>query len=111
MANGNAQEAHYGCVLGHVMNNSYRLGTKAPFNAKAGRFGDNKEAHESFLRIHEMMLDGVGIPEDGAEYIVGPWLSFDPETEKFVGDHAKEANVLLKDSNNTGFEVPDVKDV
>jgi hypothetical protein len=36
MANGNALEAHYGCVLGHLMNNSYRLGKKVPFNAKAG---------------------------------------------------------------------------
>lgn len=87
------------------------MGTTVPFNAKAGRFGDNKEARESFLRIHEKMRDGIGIPEGGGEYIVGPWLSFDPETEKFVGDHAKEANVLLKDPNNTGFEVPELKDV
>lgn len=111
MANGNAADAHYGCVLGHVMNNSYRLGQKVPFNEKAGKFGDNKEAHEQFMKVHEIMRDGVGVPEDGAEYIVGPWLSFDPETEKFVGDHADEANVLLKDPNNRGFEVPDVKDV
>lgn len=107
MANGNVYDAHYGCVLGHLMNNSYRLGEKVPFNAKAGRFGDNTEAAEHFLALHEIMRDGVGVPENEAEYIVGPWLTFDPETERHTGAHAEEANALLKDPNNPGFEVPE----
>jgi hypothetical protein len=106
MANGNVHDAHYGCVLGHLINNSYRLGTQVPFNAKAGRFGDNQDAYEHFMKLHEIMRDGVGIPEDGAEYTVGPWLTFDPETERHTGDYADEANALLKDPNRTGFEIP-----
>ncbi|MEM1294149.1 MAG: gfo/Idh/MocA family oxidoreductase, partial [Verrucomicrobiota bacterium] len=106
LANGNVHDAHYGCVLGHLMNNSYRLGEKVPFNSKAARFGDNKEAAEHFLRLHEVMRDGVGIPKDGAEYTVGPWLTFDPETERHTGDHAEAANALLKDGNHPGFEIP-----
>jgi len=106
MANGNAADAHYGCVLGHLMNNSYRLGKKVPFNAKAGRFGDNKEAAEHFMKLHEIMRGGVGIPEDGAQYIVGPWLTFDPKTEQHTGEFAAEANALLKNANRPGFEVP-----
>jgi hypothetical protein len=54
---------------------------------------------------------GVGVPVDKAEYTVGPWLTFDPKTERFTGDHAETANVLVKDNNNKGFEVPDVKNV
>ena len=111
MANGNVHDAHYGCVLGHVMNNSYRLGTQLPFNAKARRFGDNADAAEHFLELHELMRDGVGVPEDKAEYTVGPWLTFDPKTERFTGDHAAEANVLCKDPNNKGFEVPEANKV
>ncbi|OQB43217.1 MAG: hypothetical protein BWY09_00240 [Candidatus Hydrogenedentes bacterium ADurb.Bin179] len=111
MANGNAPDSHYSCVLGHVINNSYRLGQKAPFNVKSGQFGDIPEAYEHFAKLHEVMSAGVGIPEDGSEYIVGPWLTFDPETERFVGDHAEEANKLVKDVNRTGFEVPDVSAV
>ena len=106
LANGNVHDAHYGCVLGHLMNNSYRLGEKVPFNSKAGRFGDNKAAAEHFLKLHEVMRDGVGVPEDGAEYTVGPWLTFDPEAETHTGDFAEEANQLLKDPNRSGFEVP-----
>ena len=111
MANGNVLDAHYGCVMGHLMNNSYRLGKKVPFNAKAGKFGDNKDAAEHFMKIHEIMKDGVGMPENEAEYIVGPWIEFDPETERCTGEFAGEANALLKDPNNKGFEVPELKAV
>ena len=106
MANGNVHAAHYGCVLGHLMNNSYRLGKKVPFNAKAGQFSDHPEVGEHFLKLHELMRDGVGIPEDGAEYTVGPWLTFDPNTERHTGAQADEANTLLQDRNNPGFEIP-----
>jgi predicted dehydrogenase len=111
MANGTAEEAHYACVLGHLMNNSYRLGRKVPFNAKAGGFADNKDAQEHFERLHEIMSKGVGVPEDESQYVVGPWLMFDPQTERHIGDFADEANTLLKDPNRAGFEVPDVKEV
>ena len=111
MANGNAVDAHNGCVLGHLMNNSYRLGEEVSFNAQAGRFGDNADAHEHFMRLHEVMKDGVGVPEDSAKYIVGPVLTFDPKTERHTGDFAEEANVLLKDPNNPGFQVPTIERV
>ncbi|MCA9056997.1 MAG: Gfo/Idh/MocA family oxidoreductase [Planctomycetaceae bacterium] len=111
MANGNAHDAHYACVLGHLMNNSYRLGRKVPFSRKAGTFDDNQDAAEHFLRLHEIMADGVGIPADGNEYTVGPWLTFDPATERHTGDYAAEANVLLKDPNRKGFEIPAIDSV
>jgi predicted dehydrogenase len=111
MANGNVYDAHYGCVVGHLMNDSYRLGTKAPFNLKAGRFGDNKDAYEHFAKLHEIMSKGVGIPEDGNEYTVGPWVTFDPKTERFTGANASMANALVKDGNRPGFEIPDAAKV
>jgi len=111
MANGNAMDAHYGCVLGHLMNNSYRLGQSVPFNAKAGRFGDNQDAAEHFMKLHDIMSKGVGLPADGTPYTVGPWLTFDPKTETHTGEYATEANELLKDANRPGFQVPDAKKV
>jgi hypothetical protein len=93
------------------MNNSYRLGTQVPFNKQAGRFGDNTDAAEHFGILHDVMANGVGIPEDGNTYTVGPTLTFDPETERFTGEHADQANQLLKDENREGFKVPELKDV
>ena len=110
MANGNAMDAHYGCVLGHLMNNSYRLGNSVPFNTKAGGFAENSDASKHFLALHEMMKKGAGLGED-AKYVVGPWLNYDPKSERHRGDFAKEANALLKDANRPGFEVPPTKAV
>jgi len=106
MANGNAAQAHHSCTLGHLINNSYRLGQKVPFNAKASRFGDNADAYEHFMKLHALMRDGVGVPEDKAEYVVGPWLTFDGQTERFTGEFAAEANKLVQDPHRSGFEVP-----
>ncbi len=111
MANGNVYDAHYGCVLGHLMNNSYRLGNAEPFNRSVDRFAGNADAAEHFLKLHDTLSQGVGLPEEGNEYIVGPWLSFDPETELHTGDHADLANRLLKDENRTGYEVPSLGSV
>ncbi len=108
MANGNALDAHYGCVLGHLMNNSYRLGQSVPFNAKAGRFGNNADAAEHFATLHDVMSKGVGLPKDGTPYTVGPWLTFDPTTERHTGEFAAEANELLRNPNRAGFQVPDI---
>lgn len=111
MANGNVDEAHYACVVGHLINNSYRLGASAKFNKEAGKFGDNKDAAEHFGRLHDVMSNGVGIKEGEEDYIVGPWLTFDPKTERHVGDHADEANALLKDANNAEYQIPDIDKV
>jgi predicted dehydrogenase len=110
MANGNALEAHYACVMGHLMNNSYRLGKEVPFNGMAAGFSDNPDATEHFLRLHEIMSKGVGVKE-GEKYTVGPWLAYDPMTERHTGEHAEAANALLKDNNREGFTVPSATEV
>jgi predicted dehydrogenase len=111
MANGNMRDAHYSCTLGHLMNTSYRLGKKVPFNEKAGKFGDNVLAYEEFMKIHSIAKDGMGVPVDKADYVVGPWLKFDGDKEKFVGKHSKKANRLLADPRRAGFEIPTPKSV
>jgi len=111
MANGTAPDAHYGCVLGHLINNSYRLGSSAAFSAESGHFGANKDAIEHFGNLHEIMNKGVGLNEGDANYTVGPWLTFDPKTERHVGEHSEAANLLLKDPNSKEFEIPSLKDV
>ena len=111
MSNADMDVAHRSCVVGHLMNNSYRLGKPVPFNAKAGQFGDVKDATEHFLKLHAITRDGCGVPEDKEHYIVGPWLTFDPKTEMFTGDHAEEANKLVRDPHRQGFEIPDADKV
>lgn len=111
MANGDVLDAHYGCVVGHLMNNSYRLGSHVPFRADAVDFGANQDAAEHFAKLHRIMTKDAGIAEEDAQYALGPLLSFDTENERFVGDRADEANILLKDRMNPGFEVPSAANV
>ena len=111
LANGGILDAHYGCVLGHLMNNSYRLGTEVPFDAKAASFGDDREVAAHFEKLHAIMQDGVGVPADATSYRLGPWLSFDAETERFTGERAAEANQLLEDPHTAAFQVPKPDDV
>jgi len=111
MANGNVMEAHKGCVMGHLMNNSYRLGKSVPSGETADLLSSNPDAVEHFTELHKIIRDGVGLEEHDLKYTVGPWLTFDPKTERHTGEYAKEANALLKNANRTGFEVPDIKDV
>lgn len=111
MANGNVLDAHYGCVMGHLMNNSYRLGSNVPFNKKAGSFGENTDAYAHFSKLHGIMSQGVGLPTDGTEYTVGPWLTFNAKKERHTGAFAQEANQLLKDKNRKGFRVPSAANV
>jgi len=111
MANATMYDAHYSSTMGHLMNISYRLGEKVPFNAKAGRFGDNALAYEEFMKIHDIATDGMGIPQDSTDYIVGPWLNFDGDSEHFIGDYATEANRLLRDPRNGEFDIPSPQSV
>ena len=80
------------------------------FNEKVGGFSDNPDATEHFMKLHDIMNKGVGVKKD-ATYTVGPWLTYDPETESHTGDYAQEANALLKDKNRKGFEIPDATQV
>ena len=65
---------------------------------------------EDVESVHDIMEKGVGV-KPGENYVVGPWLTFDPKTEHHTGEFAAEANALLKDPNNKGFQVPEASKV
>ena len=77
------------------------------------RVGANDE--RLILRALDIGSEGVQVPQintvEDAKYVVGPWLNYDPKSERHRGDFAKEANALLKDANRPGFEVPPTKAV
>ena len=109
LVNGNALEAHYACTLGHLINISYRLGTSQPIE-QSFDFGGSPAAERHFAKLHEIMADGVGLGAE-AEYVVGPWLSFDRAAERFTGQRSEAANKLLKDPNRSEFSVPSLDQV
>ncbi len=81
--------------------------SKCRSTPKPATFGDNADAAEHFLALHEIMHKDAGI-KDSPSTRLARWLEFDAQTERFVGEHSDEANVLVKDPMNPGFEVPSV---
>ncbi len=106
LSNAGMEVAHISSLLGHTMNNSYRLGEPKPFSMDSVELPDNEWAHEEFREFHEIMRDGVGLSEDEEEYIVGPWLTLNAESERFVGAYSEEANQLVKNPRMPEFEIP-----
>ena len=45
---------------------------------------------------------------EGGEIRLSPMLTIDPESEMFVGDHAEQANKMLKREYRKGYEVPEI---
>ncbi len=106
MVNAGMFEAHYSCVLGHIMNNSYRLGHEKPFSEDVLEH-NNPKVQEEFKWFHSVMRDGVGLNPNTAKYRVGPWLNFDSDSERFTGEFALSANTLLRNPRRPEFDIPE----
>ena len=102
-----AIHAHLSSALCHLGAICCRLGEVVPFSKSRKAFGDNKEAYEALEKMETRMKSrGVKIDES-LKYRVGPVLTFDPKTEKFIGDHAERANPMLRRKCRAPYLVPE----
>ena len=105
--NCDAEVAHYSSALCHLANISYRLGQPGNYDAARGSIGKNELVVEALEKIRDNAA-GVGVPTASTTYTVGPSLSFDPGSEKFLGDSSSTANKLLTRPYRAPFVVPEV---
>jgi predicted dehydrogenase len=99
-------EGHLSTALCHMGNISYRLGQKASRAEIVERMGGNRGLAESFERFQEhLLLNGVDLKE--TPRILGPWLTLDPQTERFTGEFADEANKLVRGAHREPFVIPE----
>ena len=69
------------------------------------RLSGSKAALETFADFAaNLEANKIDINSDLAS--VGPWLDFDPVTEKFTGEFAEEANKIVQEEYASGFELP-----
>ena len=104
--NADVEQGHLGCLLLHTGNISYRIGQPAsPDKARAecDKYEESKFTWNDTLEH----LKGNGVDLSMENPIVGPWLTFDPKTEQFTGDHATEANALVKESYRDPYVIPE----
>jgi len=100
-----AIDCHRSSALCHLGAICYRLGEVVPFDKSRKAFGDNKEAFEALQAMEERMKSRNVKIDASLKYRVGPTLTFDPTTEKFVDNDA--ANKMLTRNYRKPFVVPD----
>ena len=100
-------DGHYGAVMCHLSNVSYRLGKQASVDEIKQNMIEHEDVHDTIKSIVSQLGDnGVDLKKDAL--MMGPKLSFDPKTEKFTGVMAKKANELANGSYRKGFEFPSI---
>ena len=100
-----AIEGHRSAICFHVGNISYRLGKETKREEVAEMFKTDKVAQECWERFQTHVSANEADPSKW-QPTVGPWLTFDPQAEKFTGAFADKANVLTKGTRDGKYREP-----
>ena len=109
LINSNLHVSHgfHAASLAHLANISYRLGKVASVDEVRERIKNDKAGLETFEHFVQNLVDNK-IDLNVDKINAGPWLDFDPVTEKFVGEFAEEANKLATEEYVEEFKLPEV---
>jgi len=104
--NADIEKGHLSSALCHMGNISYLLGKKMPADEIKQAIGDNAVLKDAFDRMLEHLnANEVDLAKE--PITMGPMLTMDPRTEKFVGEKSDWANMLVKRNYREPFVVPD----
>jgi predicted dehydrogenase len=102
-----AVEGHRSTACCHMANVSYRLGKQARPEVIRETIQASHELSDAFERCREYLRENE-VDLDVTPAGLGPWVIFDPKTERFVNDHAKQANALSQREYRQPFVVPQI---
>jgi len=104
--NADIEIGHISASLCHMANISHRIGKKmTPEEIKAA-IADNPEMMDSFNRMLEhLAANEVDLEKE--PITMGPMLTMNPRTEKFVGENSELANMFIKRNYREPFVVPE----
>ena len=104
--NADIEVGHLSAALCHMANTSHRLGKKATVDEIKAAIGDNAEMMDSFDRmIEHLAANEVSLEKE--PITLGPVLTMDPATERYVGESSDMANMFIKRNYREPFIVPD----
>jgi hypothetical protein len=102
-----ALEGHRSTACCHMANVSYRLGKQARPESIQETIRPSRELSDAFERCREYLRENeVNLDTTGA--ILGPWVTYDSKKERFVNDHAEQANALSQREYRKPFIVPKI---
>jgi hypothetical protein len=93
--NGEIEQGHISSALCHLANISHRIGEQATVEEIKAAAGPGSEAESTVESILDHLIkNGADLQQQPP--VLGPWLCYDPEKKKCVGDFAGKANKLIK---------------
>ena len=99
-------EGHITAALCHMANISYRLGHKESVDKISEQIEGNSILTESFEScLKHLKANEVDLRKE--PLTIGPYLTFDQTSEKFVGQASDWANMLIRRNYREPFVVPD----
>jgi hypothetical protein len=99
-------EGHISAALCHMANISYRLGRKEPIEKIKEAIAGNSILAETFERcLEHLRANEIDLCKE--PLTIGPYLTFDETSEKFVGEASDWANMYLRRNYREPFVVPD----
>ena len=104
-ANLDVEHGHVSAGLAHLANISYRVGKMMSPEEVKERMGGEAMIQETLADFDgNLKANGIDVASEMA--VLGPWLTVNPETERFEGEFAEEANGLLDERYRKGHELP-----
>ena len=102
-----ALEGHLSTSGCHMANISHRLGKQSNPEAIKSAIQGNTELADAFERCRGYLQEnGIDLAASPATF--GPWVTFDPKRQKFVGQFAGAANKLCRRHYRKPFVVPKI---
>jgi len=99
-------EGHITASMIHSADISYRLAQKEPVEQVRKKVQGNDLLAESFDRLlQHLQANEIDLSKNPVA--VGPMLTFDIESEKFVGENSYDANMFLSRNYRPPFVVPE----
>jgi len=102
-----ALEGHHSAACCHMANVSYRLGKQARPEVIRETIQSNRELSDAFERCREYLREN-GVDLGATPAVLGPWVTYDSKQERFVKDHADQANAFSQREYRQPFVVPKI---
>ncbi len=95
---------HLSSVMLHTGNISCRIGRRVDAGQVTEAVDGIEEAEETWKQtVDHLKRNGVDLEKERPT--LGPWLTFDPKTERFTGESAEIANLLVKEPYRPPFTI------
>ena len=102
-----ALQGHNSTACCHLANVSYRLGKQAPPAAIQESIRASRDLSDAFERCREYLRENK-VDLDATPAILGPWVTYDAKKDRFIKDHADQANALSQREYRKPFVVPKI---